>query len=531
MTKSIYLAAGLAALALAPLAHADFDGPAPLAWRWVQPTSANVKGSPLVVGDTIVVAIGNRMFAIDKATGNQKWKYPMVDPIDGNFLSQPMVSGNLLVASADNRKVYGVDLTTGQEKWVYSAEQPINGAPAVTSKYVVIAQSNNTLMAIDPATGNAAWERPVTLLYGISGGIVGYRDDVLVKDNNFELVSVSTTTQKPSWTAKFTSLDATSYPVVLGDRITINSGQYLTVLNGANGRAIWQSPLTSISRVAPTVSGDSVFFVDQDGKASIYNSSGRLQNRQPFDLGIWPMAEAVSVGKNYIVPATNGSINMIDSSGKLIWNYLIRPIGVIYDTAKTNAGSGSKNGAAGVGTSTTSTSNQQRIWTIQPAGAPVVDGNTLYVLAKDGSLLAFDKNMGVDLTGPSVDMIWPQVGDQVSGDRLEVYFRLGDEASGMREDSLTISVDGAPLDYTLGRDGVALVRFSNLSQKNKQLSNGRKVFTVTAQDWLGNTTKKDYVINIDNSLPVRAAPPQAKPNGPGKSGSGPAGIGPGGIGG
>ena len=49
-------------------------------------------------------------------------------------------------------------------------------------------------------------------------------------------------------------------------------------------------------------------------------------------------------------------------------------------------------------------------------------------------------------------------------------------------------------------DGIAVVRISSLSKKNKPLSNGRKTVTVTVADWLGNVNKATFQVVIDNSL-------------------------------
>ena len=50
------------------------------------------------------------------------------------------------------------------------------------------------------------------------------------------------------------------------------------------------------------------------------------------------------------------------------------------------------------------------LYTVAAAGAPIAVGDTLLLLAKDGSLLAFDKTSGVDATGPEVKMGWPSDG-------------------------------------------------------------------------------------------------------------------------
>ncbi|RYG64908.1 hypothetical protein EON77_19180, partial [bacterium] len=67
-------------LALLPLAlgaaaaHAQFDGPAPLAWRWQGFSRTLSGGTPLVQGDKILTALGNRIYALDRTSGNQIWR-------------------------------------------------------------------------------------------------------------------------------------------------------------------------------------------------------------------------------------------------------------------------------------------------------------------------------------------------------------------------------------------------------------------------------------------------------------------------
>jgi hypothetical protein len=79
------LTAGIVAFGSLTVAMAQFDGPAPLAWRWSQSTTVRPNGSPLVDGNLVYITVGQRMFALDKDTGNQKWKYPQVEPIPGYF--------------------------------------------------------------------------------------------------------------------------------------------------------------------------------------------------------------------------------------------------------------------------------------------------------------------------------------------------------------------------------------------------------------------------------------------------------------
>ena len=182
------------------------------------------------------------------------------------------------------------------------------------------------------------------------------------------------------------------------------------------------------------------------------------------------------------------------------------------------AGGGFGGGAMGGGAGN---QNQAKPTTVSASAPALLSGTTLLVPSKDGTLLAFDTTLGVDLTAPKVSMRFPNPGDQVSPKApLQLWFRIEDEASGVRDDSLVIDIDGVKMDAKLDRSGLAVVRFS-VGGKNRLLSDGRKLITVTVSDWLGNVRKSTFYLTIDNTLnPVKLPGATDPANGAGGAGPG-----------
>jgi outer membrane protein assembly factor BamB len=103
------------------VAVAQFEGPAPLAWRWQQSSPSAPNGAPLVDGNNIFLNLGNRVYSIDRESGNTNWKFPNVQPIDGTFRRSPVLTSGVLVAAGTDKKVYGINPATGEMKWVYES--------------------------------------------------------------------------------------------------------------------------------------------------------------------------------------------------------------------------------------------------------------------------------------------------------------------------------------------------------------------------------------------------------------------------
>ncbi len=556
---------GLAVLGLAAAASAQFDGPAPLAWRWYQSTSVPPAGAPVVNGDTIYTAVGNRVYALDRQSGNKLWQFPAVDPIDGSFHAAPVLAGNLLIAAGDNKQIYAIDVNTGNQKWIYSSVGSVIGQPVVTDHYFVYAQSDNTINAIDLATGEPVWSAagPYPVYSGITGTLGAYKDSVLFFNLRNELVSLNVTNRKFDWTIKLTQTQPDAIPVVFGDRVYFITGPYVVAADAATGAARWQVMTKEQLVFGPAVSASGLVVETTDGRVLGYSLEKAALFKTPIDLGSYPQARPSAVGTKFAFPTTNGAVNLVDvTQGKILWSYILRPLpATVAASASSTPGRGGRGGPGGGGPGAGgfggggpgaggfgggaggfgggglgggqagSQTTAEPITSVPASGPAVLAGTTLIVPGKDGSIFGFDKDLGVDLTPPKVVMQFPNPGDQVSGrPPLELDFKIEDEASGVNPSTVSVTIDGKPYDFTYKPDGKLNITFSTVG-KNKPLVDGRKTILVTVSDWLGNIAKIPFGITIDNTLAPVKLPGSKDPNSRGPGGPGGAGGGKGGGGG
>jgi outer membrane protein assembly factor BamB len=494
-------------LGIASAARADFDGPTPLAWRWAQSSRVPPSGMPLVDGNTIYIAVGQRVYALDKSTGNQKWKFPTVETVDGFFRSSPVVADNVIIAATD-KTLYGIDPATGHQKWYYKLTDPqqgITGQPVSAGKSVVFAVGEDNLMAVNGADGLPTWKNQQHVYDRLKGNLASFQNNIYFVTQSQNLMGMDIAT--PSIQKKiitFSSLSEDVTPVVASDVLYVNTSSFVAALNAFSGGAKWQRDTGQDLVYGPAVSPEGVAAVSRDGILTIMDLNGHIKTRRgadkkstdmKIDLGAGPLARPTAVGKYFVVPTTNGVVNLIDpANGDIVWRYVVRPM------------SASAMGPRETGTQAPDAS----FYTVGAAGPLTIAGDTLLMLAKDGSLLAFDKNSGVDATGPEVKLGFPLEGSQVSGQDLELIFKVADEASGVNEKTLKIAVNGEDVEYQYTADGLATVHFSQ-GGTNKPLQDGRAEITITVADWLGNSSTNHYAVTIDNTLQPVGRPTNINP--------------------
>lgn len=527
---------GAAVLCLASLTFADFDGPAPLAWRWAQPTSAAPYGSPIVDDANVYAAVGGRMYAIERQTGNHVWRYPAGEPIQANFRLGAVLSKDLLIAPADDKSIYAVDVKTGQLAWQYLGTDAVATTVVAAGNFVVFGTVKNEIRAINIADGKEAWSAPFKVGQGIHPVMSSSLNSVIFTTNDSTMVSLDVISQRKLWEAKFSRMSPNGSFAVSGDRIYVNSGNFLVCVRGSNGRPIWQTNVGQQLANGPAAGAQGVATMGRNGLLYTYDINGRPVFKKGIELGAPPAGSPIYVGKNVVVTTTNGGVNLVNpQTGDLIWTFTMPSLNPGATKPANPAGGGAgdppiggtggTSTPGGAGGSTTQTENPDYV---PSAGNPVVAGNTLFVLSRDGSIFAFDKELGVDLTPPEVKMLWPNAGDQIAGKSpMELIFRATDLGSGVNPDSLSITIGGENYIGTINRSGYISVKIVT-GMANKPLQNGRKVIVVKVTDWVGNIATASFAVTIDNTLPALGSPKPATSTG---TAGGPGGRGPVGSGG
>ena len=120
-------------------------------------------GSPLVQGDLVFLTIGQRGMAVNKATGEVKWKS---EPKPAGY-STPLPGEGGIVYFSSGKTYSAVDTATGTLRWEYpwKTQYGVNGAdPIVDGKSVFIASGYNkgcTLIDVSSSEPKKVWESRV----------------------------------------------------------------------------------------------------------------------------------------------------------------------------------------------------------------------------------------------------------------------------------------------------------------------------------------------------------------------------------
>ncbi|WP_336943306.1 outer membrane protein assembly factor BamB [Acinetobacter modestus] len=238
-----------------------------------------------------IVVIGNRkgeLFALDQATGSQKWSAKL----SGAILSPSLIQSGRVITIANDGTVFAHDAVTGQQVWAYklpNVQFSLRGQPApvrLDERTVVVASANAYVYALDVISGVPRFQRRVA-----------------VSDGRSDIQRL---------------IDVVGDPVVAGQYLVTTSFQgQVTTTDLATQRVVWSEEASSTN--SAEVSGDKVFVSTADGKLNAYNlATGELlwQNEELLNR---KLSNPVMLGQNLVVGDLDGVIHLIDpNTGKLI---------------------------------------------------------------------------------------------------------------------------------------------------------------------------------------------------------------------
>jgi len=306
---------------------------------WTFPSQRAVEGTAAIVNGVVYIgSMDDHLYAIDLATGKEKWKYK------GGPIKAPVAyrEGFLYVGDADG-KFHCVDAAKGTKKWVFETEGeivsgvnfagdkmlfgsgdenlyclsldgkklwefkvaggPVMGTPAVVGDRTFAAGCDSKLHVIDIANGKEVAALDLDGQVGAAAAVVG--EQLYVGTMSNQVLAINWKKPDVAWkyeAAKrqqpfFSSAAVTDKLVVIGGRDKRVHG-----LDRKTGKAAWTFPTEGRVDSSPVIIGDRVCVGSLDHKLYILDLAKGTEV-QKFDLGS-PVMGSPAVGGGCLVIGT-----------------------------------------------------------------------------------------------------------------------------------------------------------------------------------------------------------------------------------
>ncbi|MEQ9401426.1 MAG: PQQ-binding-like beta-propeller repeat protein [Longimicrobiales bacterium] len=134
--------------------------------RWSYDAGAPLGGAPLVTEALVVVAArGNTVHAVDRRTGRRAWRVatgpdlPLAWGHEGwdYLLPSPVLAGGTVLVGSGDGHLYALDPATGAERWRFRTAGRIRGAPAVVDGVAYVGSGDGVVYGVRVADGRETW--------------------------------------------------------------------------------------------------------------------------------------------------------------------------------------------------------------------------------------------------------------------------------------------------------------------------------------------------------------------------------------
>ncbi|KTD75055.1 outer membrane protein assembly factor BamB [Legionella waltersii] len=283
--------------------------------KWTTTLKDSIVSGPTIADGFVVVSTNSStLVLLNQANGKELWE----NKVSAEVLAPPAISHQKIIAKTIDGKVYAFDAVTGKQLWVADHGSPslvlkASSSPIVLDNLVLIGYSDGKLDALELQTGRLIWQRSIAYGNGASDverlvdidadpivkgniaylgtyqGYVGalsltdgqflwrkpasiYKNMVISKENLYytdshDVVwSLNRNTGQVNW--KQTALKArglTEPTLVKGHVVVGDKAGYLHMLSPQTGELIGRTQVSGAVTVAPTVSGNSMYVLTNNG--------------------------------------------------------------------------------------------------------------------------------------------------------------------------------------------------------------------------------------------------------------------------
>lgn len=319
-------------------------------------------------GDVVYLAYATQVYAINAASGVEKWRY-QTDKVDAKkaFYAAPVLTEDgQLLAPSYNHKLYSLNPETGRENWVFEEAKDLYVAsPLVTEKGIYAPNADGKLYALDFQgrkfaefqTDNHLWGTPTSdpececiflpsmdkHLYRLDastltlewksddlGGAIAsqpfFGPDGTIYLGTFgdELLAIDSATGQVKW--RYQALGwVFASPILVEDRIIAGDMKgHLFAVNPANGEEIWTKVIGGAVISTPLVKDGKIYVTTESENVQAFTLEGAPEWTQSLQFSVF--GPIVSSGDLLLVAPNNPEEPLValTTAGARTWAFSLK---------------------------------------------------------------------------------------------------------------------------------------------------------------------------------------------------------------
>ena len=211
--------------------------------QWVVQTGAGIYCSPAVENDQVFVGDDlGCLTAYALKNGKKLWSFVSGKRIVGT----PAVSQGIVVFGSADRTIYGLNAADGSLRWKVNAAEPVLGAVTIHEGIAYVGASDKTFRAIDVQSGKVVWSYDQVKGYIETKPLIADNKVIFSAwDNTLYALDKATGKEIWKWTGGLTRMHfspAAVWPVTSNGKVFIADPQRaMTAIDLQNGETIWRT--------------------------------------------------------------------------------------------------------------------------------------------------------------------------------------------------------------------------------------------------------------------------------------------------
>ena len=211
--------------------------------QWVVQTGAGIYCSPAVENDQVFVGDDlGCLTAYALKNGKKLWSFVSGKRIVGT----PAVSQGIVVFGSADRTIYGLNAADGSLRWKVNAAEPVLGAVTIHEGIAYVGASDKTFRAIDVQSGKVVWSYDQVKGYIETKPLIADNKVIFSAwDNTLYALDKATGKEIWKWTGGLTRMHfspAAVWPVASNGKVFIADPQRaMTAIDLQSGETIWRT--------------------------------------------------------------------------------------------------------------------------------------------------------------------------------------------------------------------------------------------------------------------------------------------------